>query len=455
MCAAHASKESATEICDGLGHAPRCACIALRLPARGDPYSARPMNKARIDHTNVSSKRVFIRVDFNVPMNGAQISDDSRIRASLPTIRSVLHRGGSVVLASHMGRPEGKGYEAAYSLAPVAERLAQLLGSDAPHGVMFPSTDCTDDAARSAVMNMPQRGVILLENLRFAKGEKKGDATFAARLADLCDLYVNDAFGTSHRADASMHALPMAMGTRGAPRVAGLLLGAELEYLIARVANAERPFLAILGGAKVSDKILAIRNLMSKVDSIIVGGAMAYTFLRAQGIAIGSSRVESDRIDLAREILAEAAAKGCAFHLPTDHVCCTKFEAGLPTTIVSGEIPDGLMGLDIGPATQKHFAHIVRNSKTIVWNGPLGVFEMPPFDAGTRAVAQACVDASRAGAVTIAGGGDTAAAVEQLGFAAGFSHISTGGGASLEVLEGKHLVCLDALDDSVAAVAAH
>jgi phosphoglycerate kinase len=413
------------------------------------------MTKARIDHTAVAGKRVFIRVDFNVPMNGAAISDDSRIRASLPTIRSVLHRGGRVVLASHMGRPEGNGYEAAYSLAPVAERLAQLLGSDAPHGVMFPSMDCTDDAARAAVASMPEHGVILLENLRFAKGEKKGDADFAARLADLCDLYVNDAFGTSHRADASMHALPMAMGVRNAPRVAGLLLGAELEYLIARVAAAERPFLAILGGAKVSDKILAIRNLMSKVDTVIVGGAMAYTFLRAQGIGTGSSRVESDRIELAREILAEAAAKGCAFHLPSDHVCVAKFEAGLPTTIVSGAIPDGLMGLDIGPATQKHFAQIVRQSKTIVWNGPLGVFEMPPFDAGTRAVGAACVEASAAGAITIAGGGDTAAAVEQLGFAAGFSHISTGGGASLEVLEGKHLVCLDALDDVVDHLAAH
>ena len=284
-----------------------------------------PMRKKRIDQVEVSGRKVFVRVDFNVPMDGGAITDDRRIKASLPTLRSVLSRGGRAVLASHLGRPEGKGYEAEFSLAPVAKRLAELLGSDAPHGVLFPSQDCTDDAARAAVNAMPDRGVVLLENLRFAKGEKKGDSGFAAKLAGLCDVYVNDAFGTSHRTDASMHALPLAMRARGAPCVSGFLLDAELEYLIARIADAKRPFLAILGGAKVSDKILAIENLMSKVDRLIVGGAMAYTFLRAQGVATGNSLVEQDRVDLARELLAKAAAKGCEFLLPTDHACGREF----------------------------------------------------------------------------------------------------------------------------------
>ena len=406
------------------------------------------MNKKRIEAVAVDGKRVFIRVDFNVPMEGGVITDDRRIRASLPTIRSVLARGGRVVLGSHLGRPEGKGHEPEYSLAPVAQRLAELLGPAAVHGVHFPSNDCSDETARAAIAGMPAGGVILLENLRFAKGEKKGDPTFAEKLALLCDLYVNDAFGTSHRADASMHALPLAMRARGCPSVAGFLLAAELEYLYGRIAAAERPFTAILGGAKVSDKILAIENLMTKVDRIIVGGAMAYTFLRAQGVATGSSRVETDRVELAGELLAKAKARGCAFLLPTDHVCAAKFEAHAPTTIVTGAIPDGVMGLDIGPATREEFSKAVRESRTVVWNGPMGVFEMPPFDAGTRAIAQACADATAKGAVTIAGGGDTAAAVEELGFADKFSHVSTGGGASLEVLEGKHLVCLDALDDA-------
>ena len=382
------------------------------------------MHKKRIESVPVSGKKVFIRVDFNVPMDGGVISDDRRIRASLPTIRSVLSRGGRAVLASHLGRPEGKGFEAEYSLAPVAKRLAELLGADAPHGVAFPSSDCTDDAARAAIAAMPEKGVVLLENLRFVKGEKKGDPAFAEKLATLCDVYVNDAFGTSHRADASMHALPMAMGARGAARVAGHLLAAELEYLYGRIAAAERPFTAILGGA------------------------MAYTFLRAQGVATGNSLVEADRIDLAKEILAKAKSRGCAFLLPEDHVCGREFKAGTETTTVTGAIPDGWMGLDIGPATRARFGDAIRTSRTVVWNGPMGVFEMPPFDAGTRAVADAVVAATAAGAVTIAGGGDTAAAVEEFGVAEKLSHVSTGGGASLEVLEGKHLVCLDAIDNA-------
>ena len=406
------------------------------------------MQKKRIDSIAVAGKRVFVRVDFNVPMDGGVVSDDRRIKASLPTIRSILSRGGRLVLASHLGRPEGKGYEAEFSLAPVAKRLAELLGGDAPHGVAFPSNDCSDDAARAAVAALPERGVVLLENLRFAKGEKKGDPAFAARLADLCDVYVNDAFGTSHRADASMFALPMAMRAQGKPCASGFLLAAELEYLIARIAAAQRPFLAILGGAKVSDKILAIENLMAKVDRLIIGGAMAYTFLRAQGVATGNSLVEADRVDLAREILAKAKARGCEILLPSDHACGREFKAGTETMVATGAIADGWMGLDIGPATRDAFGAAIRSSRTVVWNGPMGVFEMPPFDAGTRAVADAVVAATAAGATTIAGGGDTAAAVEEFGLAERLSHVSTGGGASLEVLEGKHLVCLDAIDDA-------
>ena len=406
------------------------------------------MLKKRIDSVPVAGRRVFIRVDFNVPMDGGVISDDRRIRASLPTIRSVISRGGRAVLASHLGRPEGKGFEAEYSLAPVARRLAELLGAEAPHGVGFPSQDCSDDAARAAVASMPERGIVLLENLRFAKGEKKGDAAFAARLADLADLYVNDAFGTSHRADASMYALPMAMRAQGKPCVSGFLLAAELEYLIGRIASAQRPFLAILGGAKVSDKILAIENLMAKVDRLVIGGAMAYTFLRAQGVSTGNSLVETDRVELAREILAKAKARGCEILLPSDHACGREFKAGTETMTASGAIPEGWMGLDIGPDSRAAFAAAIRSSRTVVWNGPMGVFEMPPFDAGTRAVADAVVAATEAGATTIAGGGDTAAAVEEFGLAERLSHVSTGGGASLEVLEGKHLVCLDAIDDA-------
>ena len=406
------------------------------------------MLKKRIDSVPVAGRRVFIRVDFNVPMDGGVISDDRRIRASLPTIRSVISRGGRAVLASHLGRPEGKGFEAEYSLAPVARRLAELLGAEAPHGVVFPSQDCSDDAARAAVASMPERGIVLLENLRFAKGEKKGDAAFAARLADLADLYVNDAFGTSHRADASMYALPMAMRAQGKPCASGFLLAAELEYLIGRIASAQRPFLAILGGAKVSDKILAIENLMAKVDRLVIGGAMAYTFLRAQGVSTGNSLVETDRVELAREILAKAKARGCEILLPSDHACGREFKAGTETMTASGAIPEGWMGLDIGPDSRAAFAAAIRSSRTVVWNGPMGVFEMPPFDAGTRAVADAVVAATEAGATTIAGGGDTAAAVEEFGLAERLSHVSTGGGASLEVLEGKHLVCLDAIDDA-------
>jgi phosphoglycerate kinase len=404
------------------------------------------MQKKRIDSVDVAGKRVFVRVDFNVPMEGGVIGDDRRIKASLPTIRSVLSRGGRAVLASHLGRPEGKGFEAEYSLAPVARRLAELLGADAPHGVAFPSGDCGDDASRAAVAAMPERGVVLLVNLRFAMGEKKGDAAFAGTLAGLCDIYVNDAFGTSHRADASMYALPMAMRAAGKPAVAGRLLEKELRFLGAALERPQRPFVAIVGGAKVSDKLAALSNLLDKVDVIVVGGAMAYTFLRAQGVTTGSSLVEPEMVEKARGILHDAQAKGRTILLPVDHVCGRKLEAGTETTVVVGAIPDGWMGLDIGPRSQQAFAEACRSARQVVWNGPMGAFETKPFDAGTMAVARAVAEATRSGAVTIAGGGDTAASLDAAGLADALSHVSTGGGASLEMLEGKRFESVDALD---------
>ncbi|MSR41805.1 MAG: phosphoglycerate kinase [Phycisphaerales bacterium] len=406
------------------------------------------MKKLHLKDVAVTGKRALIRVDFNVPMEAGVISDDRRIRSSLASIRSVLERGGSAVLMTHLGRPEGKGFEAAYSVQPVAKRLAELLGNLAPRGVTCVGVSCIDHMAKDAALTLQPGGVVLLENLRFEKGEKKGDETFANTLASLGDFYVNDAFGTSHRSDASMHAVPLAMRAQGKLTSAGYLLDAELEFLLTRIARAERPFTAILGGAKVSDKLPTILNLMQKVDRIIVGGAMAYTLLRAKGIAIGASRVEEALVAQSKDLLARAAEQGCEILLPCDHLCTTAFSAESARKVCVGAIDDGWMGLDIGPATIVQFATAIRASRTVVWNGPMGVFEMPPFDAGTRAVAQATIDATKTGAITIVGGGDTAAAMEDFGLASQFSHVSTGGGASLEVLEGKHLVCLDAIDSA-------
>jgi len=407
--------------------------------------SDRPL-KRRIDSVPVAGKKALVRVDYNVPIEDGRIADDRRIRASLPTLRSVLERGGSLVLMSHLGRPEGKGFEASESIAPCAARLAELLGPLAPHGVRVPGPDPTDDATAAAVAALPPGGVLLLENLRFHKGEKKGDPAFAARLASYGDLYVNDAFGTSHRTDASMYAVPLAMA--GKPRVAGFLLAAELEYLMGRIEDPARPFVAGLGGAKVSDKLLAIERLLTLCDTVLVGGAMAYTLLRARGVATGASLVETDMLDTARAILAKADGPGARARLllPVDHMCGEKLAAGTPTRVVEGAIPDGWMGLDIGPKTVASFSEAIAAARTFVWNGPMGAFETEPFDRGTRAIAAAAAKATAGGTVTIAGGGDTAAAVEEFGLAASFSHVSTGGGASLEVLEGKRLACLDALD---------
>ena len=393
-----------------------------------------------IDQIDVDGSTVLVRVDFNVPMQEGRISDDTRIQAAIPTIRSILDRGGRVVLMSHLGRPKGKGLEPSFSLEPVARRLGELLETD----VVFPSQDCTDAAARQAVAELGPGGVLLLENLRFHPGEKKGDQAFALTLASDIDAYCNDAFGTAHRADASMVAVPESM--EGHPRVAGRLLERELRYLGAAIAEPTPPFVAILGGAKVSDKLKTIRRLAGLVDTLIVGGAMAFTLLKAQGHGTGRSLVEEPMIDEARRMLEELEASSTTLLLPSDFVCGAAPEAGTPTTISGIDVPDDMMGLDIGPDTAARFGDVVREARTVVWNGPMGLFEIPPFDAGTRAVADALVDATRSGATTIVGGGDTASAIKGMGLGEAVSHVSTGGGASLAMLEGSPMPALDALD---------
>jgi phosphoglycerate kinase len=400
------------------------------------------MPKKTIAQIGVNNRRVLTRVDFNVPIEGGVIGDDRRIREALPTLRSVLDRGGSLILMSHLGRPQGKGVEPEFSLRPVAKRLSELLARP----VAFPSQDCTDDAAAKAAADAKPGQVILLENVRFAKGEKKGEPAYAARLASYADIYCNDAFGTAHRNDASMLAVPQAM--TGKPRVAGLLLQKELKYLADALLLPARPFVAVLGGAKVSDKLGAIANLCGKVNTIIVGGAMAYTFLKAQGHDVGASLVQDDMLGQARKAIEAATAGKTELLLPVDHVCGKAISATTPTAVHRGSIPAGWMGLDIGPETAARYAGTLAAAKTIVWNGPMGVFETPPFDTGTRAVAAAMTQATRSGAVTIVGGGDTAAAVDVFHLNDGFSHVSTGGGASLEMLEGKAFASVAALDEA-------
>jgi phosphoglycerate kinase len=395
------------------------------------------MPKRTIADVDVAHKTVLMRVDFNVPLDEAlKITDDLRIRMALPTIKSVLDRKGKLILISHLGRPKGVGAEPKYSLKPAAERLAELLNVP----VAFASDTVGADAQARAAALRPG-GVLMLENLRFHAGEQKGDAAFAKTLAELADIYSNDAFGTCHRKDASMVAVPLAMG--GKPKVMGFLVAKEVQYLSDTLAKPERPFVAILGGAKVSDKINVIRNLLSICDKVLIGGAMAYTFSLAQGGKVGKSLVEPDKIELAKELLA---AGGGNLVLPVDTHCGDDFKADCKKVVVAaGQIPDGFEGLDIGPKTAEMYAGIIRTAKTVVWNGPMGVFEMPPFDAGTKAVAQAIADS---GATSIIGGGDSAAAVQQFGFAHRVTHVSTGGGASLELMEGKRFQAIDALDEA-------
>ncbi|MFG0274155.1 MAG: phosphoglycerate kinase [Phycisphaerales bacterium] len=397
------------------------------------------MPKQTIDRIEVAGKRVLMRVDFNVPMSGGAIDDDRRIRLAAPSIRSVLERGGRVVLMSHLGRPKGAGHEAEHSLAPCAARLAEILGSP----VGFPSNDCVDDAAAKAVDALVDGECLLLENLRFHGAEKQGDEAFARKLAAYADIYCNEAFGASHRNDASMLAVPRLLD--GKPRVAGLLLQKELDILSERLSSPETPYVAVLGGAKVSDKIPCIEHLVPKTDHILIGGAMAYTFLAALDREVGESRVEHERIKDATRIIELAARERCQLHLPTDHVCSTEFSgvAG-DAKVCHGAIDAGYMGLDIGPETQSRFAGLISDAKTVVWNGPMGVFEWEAFSVGTRAVAEAMADA--AGALTVVGGGDSAAAAEKFGVASRMSHVSTGGGASLELLAGKRFATVDLLD---------
>ena len=407
------------------------------------------MPKKTIDQIDVRGKRVLMRVDFNVPLDESsppKITDDRRIRMALPSIEAVIKRGGRLILISHLGRPEGKGFEPADSLKPAADRLGELLPKAK---VGFPSNDCTDDKAKAAVGALKDGEIVVLENLRFHKGEKKGDAAFADKLAAYGEIYCNDAFGTAHRNDASMFAVPSAMKKTGRPCVAGLLLQKELQYLSEAIANAKRPFVAVLGGAKVSDKLAAIRNLMERVDAILIGGAMAYTFLKARGQDVGKSLVEEPMLAEAKSLMEMSGKAGRArIHLPQDHVCGKSIAPNTPTQTSTGDMGGEWVGLDIGPASAAEYGKVLAGAKTIVWNGPMGVFETPPFDVGTRAVAQAMAKATGGGAVSIVGGGDSAAAVEDFGLAERFSHVSTGGGASLEMLEGKKFDSVGVLDDA-------
>jgi phosphoglycerate kinase len=394
------------------------------------------MAKKSIDSVDVQNKTVLMRVDFNVPLDDNQaITDDRRIRMALPSIESVLKRGGRLILCSHLGRPKGQGNDSKYSMQPVAVRLAELLGRP----VEF-ATDTVGNDAKTKAAALADGGVLVLENLRFHPGEKDGDAEFASQLAAMADIYCNDAFGTCHREDASMVAVPRAM--TGKPKVSGHLVAKEIQYLSDVLQQPERPFVAIVGGAKVSDKINVINNLLSICDKVLIGGAMAYTFSLAKGGQVGKSLVEPDKVDLARELIEKGGDK---LVLPQDTHCGDAFNANCNKQVVpAGQIPADWEGLDIGPKTAEHYANIIRSAKTVVWNGPMGVFEMPPFDAGTKAVAKAIADGD---STSIIGGGDSAAAIEQLGFADAVSHVSTGGGASLAMLEGQRFPAVDLLDD--------
>src|SRR5688500_299323 len=414
------------------------------------------MAKKTVADVDVKGKRVLMRVDFNVPLEGGKITDDRRIVQAMPTIKSVIERGGRLVLMSHLGRPKG-GPEAKYSLKPVAERLRELVNqcqavphprgegrnvtdlhimkdpdehSAETHARVHFADDCIGPAVDKLAGSLRDGDVLLLENLRFHKEEEKNDPNFAKQLAKLGDMYVNDAFGTAHREHASTFGVPQAM--QGKPRVIGFLIQKELKFLGDAIKSPQRPFVAILGGAKVSDKINVIEQLVGKCDTLLIGGAMAYTFFLAQGKEVGKSLVERDKVDLAKGLLAKAGGK---IKLPTDNVISNEMTDTAQTSVVEGNIPADMEGFDIGPKTQQAYKSEVTRAKTVVWNGPMGVFEKKPFAAGTKAIAEACVEATKKGAVTIIGGGDSAAAVEQMGFSDKVSHVSTGGGASLEYLE--------------------
>ena len=394
------------------------------------------MAKKTVADVDVKGKRVLMRVDFNVPLEGSRITDDRRIQQALPTIRNIIDRGGRLILMSHLGRPKG-GPEPKYSLKPVADRLHDLLGKD----VKF-AADSIGPEVEKAANGLQDGQVLLLENLRFHKEEEKNDPNFAKQLAKLGDIYVNDAFGTAHREHASTFGAAQSLA--GKPRVIGSLIQKELKFLGDSISNPRRPFVAILGGAKVSDKISVIEQLLGKADVLLIGGAMAYTFFLAQGKEVGRSLVERDRVELAKQLLAKAGGK---IKLPVDTVVASEMTDTAQTKIVEGNIPADLEGFDIGPKTRELYKAEVARANTIVWNGPMGVFEKKPFAEGTRTIAQAVADATaKNGAISIIGGGDSAAAIEQMGLADKVSHVSTGGGASLEFLEKGHFSTLDILD---------
>jgi len=387
-----------------------------------------------IDELELEGKHIFLRADLNVPLTDGKITDDTRIRAVLPTVRKVLRDGGRLVIASHLGRPKGK-YDEKLSLMPVAERMAELLDRDV---IMAP--DVVSDGVKVVAQQLKDGEVMMLENLRFVPGETANDPEFAAKLAELATVYINDAFGSSHRAHASVESLPRLLEEKAA----GYLMRKELRYLQEALADPERPFWAILGGAKVSDKIGVVNTLLDKVDGLIIGGGMAYTFLAAKGFEVGKSLVDGGRITYARETLARAEKKGVKILLPVDHVVAQEIAADAAVKVVANQdFPTDMMGLDIGPETIRAYADALVGAKTIVWNGPMGVFEHAPFATGTIAIAKAVAES---GSISIVGGGDSVSAVKKAGMADKISHISTGGGASLELLEGKELPGVTALE---------